>query len=228
MPLRRLPRASKSRPTKQFLEGLSVDPVAPLQTCKPSPALLAVLELMRLPNLAAEMASRPLPAGVNEVLRAAADRLWCEAASQRVGMSTDQLQLAARIYVKQVLLNDGADCYRVLGIQPDAPRQEARRHLGWLLGWLHPDHNNGWDSAFASRVVAGWQEVSRGGSPEGLRMERARSGNRLAKRPPRLRLRTARVSATRKKRSVRVRRTWVLIVATLVSVIVGAALMAGR
>jgi hypothetical protein len=227
MPFRRLPRASKSRPPKQFIAGVVANSVTRPEADKPSAALLAVVELMRLPNLASEMAARPLPTGVNEVVQAAADRLWCEAASRRVGLSVDQLQLAARLYVKQILLYEGADCRRVLGIQPDAPREEARRHLGWLLSWLHPDRNTGWDSAFASRVVAGWREVSRGGSGEPP-PARARSGNRLSKRPPRLHHRTVSASATRKRRSVRVRRTWVLIVATLVSVIAGAALMAGR
>src|SRR5262249_6276428 len=54
-----------------------------------------------------------------------------------------------------------ADCYRILGIQPNASRAMARNHMRWLLQWLHPDRNsNSWDAVYAERVLKAWREVS--------------------------------------------------------------------
>jgi hypothetical protein len=58
------------------------------------------------------------------------------------------------------LLRDDADPYRVLGLPPGASREVARRHLGCLLQWLHPDVNTDWDSVYAGRVLRAWREIS--------------------------------------------------------------------
>jgi hypothetical protein len=59
-----------------------------------------------------------------------------------------------------VLLRRDADPYRVLGLQPGASRELARRHLRCLLQWLHPDVNRDLDSVYAERVLKAWREVS--------------------------------------------------------------------
>lgn len=125
-----------------------------------------------------------MPSDIEEVLKVAASREACTEAAEEFGVGADTLQLAARLYLKQVLFHDHADCYRILGIDPDVSRETARRHLAWLLRWLHPDRNSGWDSAYAERVVAAWREVSRprrGAEPEPARSE----FSSRKRRPPR-------------------------------------------
>jgi hypothetical protein len=73
---------------------------------------------------------------------------------------------AARFYLQQVLFRPEADCYRILGIEPDASRATARSHMRWLLQWLHPDrNNNSWDAVYAERVLKAWHEVSASDGP---------------------------------------------------------------
>jgi hypothetical protein len=92
---------------------------------------------------------------------AAASPEDCQAAVARTGEPTPVVIEAARFYLQQVLLRPGADCYRILGIQPTASRAIARSHMRWLLEWLHPDRNNNtWDAVYAERVLKAWREVS--------------------------------------------------------------------
>jgi hypothetical protein len=144
-------------------------------------ALATALELSRFPRLAGTLAERPVPADIEEVLEVAASWEACTAAATDLGVTPDTLQLATRLYLKQVLLHDDADCYRILGVGPLTPRADSRRHLSWLLRWLHPDHNSGWEAAYAARVVNAWREISRGaapGEPTRARREESRDKRR--------------------------------------------------
>lgn len=126
-------------------------------------AIDMALDLARMPAFAPSMSASPLPADVLEVIRIAAESPEaCRAAALATGEPEPVLVEAARFYVQQVLFSAGADCYRVLGIRPDESRASARAHMRWLLQWLHPDRNGGWDAIYAKRIVKAWREVCNG------------------------------------------------------------------
>ena len=70
------------------------------------------------------------------------------------------LKEAAVFYLTQILLHPGADSYRTLGVSPDAPQEELRRNMAWLLRWLHPDldQENAFDQ-YSRRVIRAWENV---------------------------------------------------------------------
>ena len=124
-------------------------------------AIFLALDLARMPALAMSAAAPVVPDDALELIRiAAACPTACRAAEAATGVPVDRLMEAARFYLQQALFRADADCYRVLGLQPGASRDVARRHLRWLLQWLHPDRNSGWDNVYAERVVKAWREVS--------------------------------------------------------------------
>jgi hypothetical protein len=152
------------------------------------------LDLARMPALARSSVVPPLPPNIIELMRiAAASPEACQAAVAQTGEPRHVLIEAARFYLQQVLLRPDADCYRILGIQPAAPRATAREHMRWLLEWLHPDRNsNSWDAVYAERVLKAWREVS------------GANGSGATSPVP------ARVSANqKKKRRGPVRRPWI-------------------
>lgn len=124
-------------------------------------AIDLALDLARMPALARSPVVPPIPPNILDVMRiAAASPQACKAASVATGEPAPVLIEAARFYLQHVLFRPDADCYRILGIQPGASRATARSHMRWLLQWLHPDRNNGWNGAYAERVLAAWREVS--------------------------------------------------------------------
>jgi len=97
-------------------------------------------------------------------------------------------------YVLQVMLFRGASSRRILGVEPGAERSQIRRHMGYLMNWLHPDREaNTWRVAFARRVLDSWHQIERGAEEDGPRLPSAatRTGRQLflipwiAVRPPR-------------------------------------------
>ena len=106
-------------------------------------ALDLALELTRDPTLAAAMREQSLPSDTLLVIRIAAG---CSDAVQEAVRVTnapaETLKAAAVLYLQRVLLAPDSDCYRVLGVQPDAPRVEMREHMRWLMKWLHPDRDS--------------------------------------------------------------------------------------
>lgn len=127
----------------------------------PRHAIEQALDLARIPALARTAAVPPIPANVVELMRvAAASPQACDAAVAATGESREVLIEAARFYLQQMLFRPDADSYRILGIEPGASRATARRHMHWLLQWLHPDRQGGWDGAYADRVLKAWREVS--------------------------------------------------------------------
>ena len=124
-------------------------------------AIDLALDLARMPGLAKTLEKPPLPADIFDVMQIAAGApAACQWAAQETGQPAGFLVDAARFYLQQVLLRDDADPYRVLGLQPGASRELARRHLRCLLQWLHPDVNRDLDSVYAERVLKAWREVS--------------------------------------------------------------------
>src|SRR5689334_13903953 len=116
-------------------------------------AIDMALDLARMPTFARSMSAAPLPSGVLEVICIAAeDPEACRAASLATGMSKEALVETARVYLQQVLFGPGGDSYRTLGLRQGESRATARVHLNWLLQWLHPDRNGGWDAVYAKQV----------------------------------------------------------------------------
>jgi hypothetical protein len=120
------------------------------------------LDLARMPALARSSVVPPLPHNIVELMRiAAAAPEACQAAVANTGEPFSVVIEAARFYLQHVLFRPGADCYRILGIEPTASRAAARDHMRWLLEWLHPDrNNNSWDAVYTERVLKAWREVS--------------------------------------------------------------------
>jgi len=120
------------------------------------------LDLAGMPALARTPGLPALPPNIIELMRiAAGSPEACDAAVAKTGEPTTVVIEAARFYLQHVLFRPEADCYRILGIEPNASRATARAHMHWLLKWLHPDHNhNSWDAVYAERVLKAWREVS--------------------------------------------------------------------
>ena len=135
------------------------------------------IDLTRMPALARTNVLPALPPNIIELMRiAAGSPEACEAAVAKTGEPTAVVIEAARFYLQHVLFRPEADCYRILGVEPNASRATARSHMRWLLQWLHPDRNhNGWDAVYAERVLKAWRELSSSsGSAVKLGYSRAR------------------------------------------------------
>ena len=128
----------------------------------------AAIALSRAPTLAAAMRAQELPTGVKLLLRILANEADALTEARNLtGMSDKHLTETAELYAIRVMLYRGAPARRVLGVGSDADRAEMRRHMGYLLAWLHPDKSRGaWPIAFATRVIAAWQSIDRGREDE--------------------------------------------------------------
>lgn len=126
----------------------------------------AALDFTRMPALARTSVVPPIPPDILEVIQiAAASPEACRDAAAATGESTQTLIEAARFYLQQLLFRPDANCQRVLGLPPGASRATARKHMRWLLQWLHPDRNDGLDAVYAERVVTAWREISTSSQP---------------------------------------------------------------
>jgi hypothetical protein len=140
---------------------------------KRNSALDAAVALARSPRLCEGMARRPLPSGVDLVLRLLArdDRALDEAQMQ-TRLDASALATIAELYVLRILLERGAAPHRVLGVERGADRARSRRHMGYLLMWLHPDRNaDAWRAALAGRVIDAWRRIDRETSGENRKTE---------------------------------------------------------
>ncbi|MBJ6978110.1 J domain-containing protein [Luteimonas sp. MC1895] len=125
-------------------------------------ALDQALGLLRAPALRTALRTRPLPQGIGELLAIASGTSDAtRGAISRTGRAEAELVEAARFYVQQVLLAEGADAYRQLGAAPDADQAVLREHHHLLMRWLHPDRSEGaqWDSALSTRVNQAWNHL---------------------------------------------------------------------
>jgi hypothetical protein len=124
-------------------------------------ALHLALDLAAMPMLAGVIQREPLPEGMLDVIKVAAGCPQTLARAARLTGERDEVvRDAAIVYLQTALFAPSADSYRVLGVSRNAPRDEMRRHLGWLMKWLHPDREaSGWESNLAARVLGAWDEV---------------------------------------------------------------------
>ncbi len=124
-------------------------------------ALNAALDLIRMPSQVRLMRSAPLPTGVLLLLRLAAAETGAESEAEKLNKRTSSANRDAAIFfIEQVLLASNSNAYRVLGLDDGATATELRRHMAYLLKWLHPDVSGDPHKArLAQRVLVAWNEV---------------------------------------------------------------------
>jgi hypothetical protein len=125
------------------------------------PAVKIAVELVHVPSRVRHARAEPLPEGVPTLLRIAAGEaaVLTEAAAE-LGRPRALVHEAAAFFIEQILLEAGADSYRMLGGNANSSPSELRRNMALLLRWLHPDVDRGGTrSLFAGRVTAAWEDV---------------------------------------------------------------------
>lgn len=127
----------------------------------PLSALRAAIDLVQVPSRVRIARAQQLPDGMEMLLRVAAgDGTATETAAVATGRDADFIREAATFFVEQVLLEPGADSYRVLGGRADSGAEELRRHVALLMRCLHPDASqNGERSVFAGRITGAWEDL---------------------------------------------------------------------
>jgi len=133
----------------------------------PLPAMELALRFFRDPAAlrAWGMMSATLPEGAGEVIRLAGAKEESLCAAAEVYQS-DAVEIgeAARFFLQQVLLEPGADHYRVLGVSPDADNEQVRRQHRLLMRLFHPDRHAGkecWTDSYATRVNEAYNVLRR-------------------------------------------------------------------
>ena len=126
-------------------------------------ALDVALDMVQRPLLAKQAQTQPLPDGVLQLIRIAADSdeniAWTSRTRAR---SSREIRDAAVMFLQQVLFHPGADSFRVMGLAADATPANLHEHRKWLLKWLHPDRNpDKWESLLFRRVLDAAGEVQR-------------------------------------------------------------------
>jgi hypothetical protein len=124
-------------------------------------ALEAALYLMQSPSQVRLIRSRPLPDGIEVLLRIAAnDADTIRQATEWLGRSPETIRQAAAFFIEQILFFPDADSYRILGTTAEASNGDLRRNMALLLRWLHPDLDpHGERSVFARRVTRAWNDL---------------------------------------------------------------------
>jgi hypothetical protein len=166
----------------------------------PNAALESAVALSRAPRLTRVMRSMPLPEGLTFLLQIlSGERQALVEAQQITRLDEKAIISIVEFYVLRVMLFRGASSHRILGVESEAQRSQIRRHMGYLMNWLHPDREaSTWRVAFARRVLDAWHQIESGTAEEGPQLPSAgtRKGRPLfitpwiAVRPPQ----TARVS----------------------------------
>ena len=145
-------------------------------------ALKSAIALWRAPRLVRIMRSRRLPDGVTFLLRILSGEREALVEAQRLArLNEDAIIPIVEFYVLQVMLFRGAPAGRVLGVEPGAERSQIRRHMGYLMGWLHPDKEaSTWRVVFARRVLDAWHQVQNGADEDGPQPPSVATNNRRA------------------------------------------------
>jgi hypothetical protein len=162
----------------------------------PNHALDAAMTLWRAPRLVRVMRSTRLPEGLTFLLRILSGERQALVEAQRMTrLDEDAVISIVESYVLQVLLFRGASARRILGVEPGTERSQIRRHMGYLMSWLHPDREaSTWRVVFARRVLDAWRQIESGAEEDGPQTTSVatRTGRRLflipriAVRPPRV------------------------------------------
>jgi hypothetical protein len=124
-------------------------------------ALSVAVDLLRMPSKVRAMRSAPLPSGILLLLRLAAEEAEAQSEAGKLDKrAPDAHREAAIFFIEQILLASNSNAYRVLGLDETATSTEMRRHMAYLLKWLHPDRNQDPHKALlARRVILAWNEL---------------------------------------------------------------------
>jgi hypothetical protein len=162
----------------------------------PNHALESAIALWRAPRLMRVMRSMRLPEGLTFLLRIlSGERQALVEAQEMTRLDEEAIISIVEFYVLQVMLFRGASSRRILGVGPGAERSQIRRHMGYLMSWLHPDREaSPWRVVFARRVLDSWHQIETGAEEDGPQPPSAatRTGRklflipRIAVRPPRV------------------------------------------
>jgi hypothetical protein len=162
----------------------------------PNHALESAIALWRAPRLARVMRSMRPPEGLTFLLRILSGERQARVEAQRMTrLDEDAIISIVEFYVLQVMMFRGASSRRILGVGPGAERSQIRRHMGYLMNWLHPDREaSTWRVVFARRVLDSWHQIERGAEEDGPQLPSVatRTGRQLflipwiAVRPPRV------------------------------------------
>lgn len=146
----------------------------------PNRALEAAVALWRAPRLAHVMRSQPLPEGLTFILKLlSGDRGSLAEARRLTRLGDSDVIAVAELYVFRVMLYRGAPPLRVLGVEPGAERSQIRRHMGYLMNWLHPDKNaSAWRALFAHRVLDSWRQIGKGSEEDAAGFRSVVAGSR--------------------------------------------------
>jgi hypothetical protein len=127
------------------------------------------MALRRAPRLARVMRSMRLPEGLTFLLRILSGEHQARVEAQRMTrLDEDAIVSIVEFYVLQVMMFRGASSRRILGVEPGAERSQIRRHMGYLMSWLHPDREaSPWRVVFARRVLDAWHQIERGAEEDG-------------------------------------------------------------
>lgn len=194
----------------------------------PSDAVRVALQIYAEPPAARGAAQAPLPDGVLDALKLAAGSAKAQTACSRdCGVAPERLTAAAKFFIEQVMLTQGADHYRVLGVDPQASTAMIHEHYRWLIRWLHPDREGaGWHAVLAGRVNEAYAELRHAGrraAYDEARQARAAASAASAAQPyPCLPARRDAASVNQSRRRRRMQRlAWLAALATVVFLLLG-------
>lgn len=152
------------------------------------------LALYRNPEYAT--AIRPaseLPQGMEFLLRVAnGDEAPLALAMRKTGAPEQELKQAAICFIEQISFGPDDDPYRVLGLNPWAPPEEAKEHYRLLIRLFHPDRGIAGHAAageYAARINRSFSAIKKQ-SPSPAAADEVRSGvswhagAQNARRPP--------------------------------------------
>ena len=124
-------------------------------------AVRTAIDLLHVPWRVRLLRAQSLPKDLSPLLRVAAgDEKVLRWISDKTDRSKDVIRDAAEFYIEQILMAPDADCYRVLGVRPEAPTADLRRNMAWLLRASHPDvDRQGKHATLAMRVTTAWEDV---------------------------------------------------------------------
>lgn len=98
---------------------------------------------------------RALPEGVGELLDLAlATPEALDRPAARLHASREELAAALHFFIRQVLLAEESDAYRMLGLTPAATPAQIQSHYRKLMRLYHPDRDAGneWNKIYAPRI----------------------------------------------------------------------------
>lgn len=123
-------------------------------------ALEWAAQLWRAPSIRHFVRLQPLPPGMSDLITIAGGAgEGLTQAAECLGEREDRVLEGVRFALREGLFYPGADAYRTLGLDRDAPHATLRTHHRLLQQWLHPDRCSGEDAVFAARVNAAWDQL---------------------------------------------------------------------